>query len=215
MTDASPKTDTSPLYPGYDVMAKRDTPSWNEITRRVVETRLEVDDTPKFFSVDEFRILKALCDRIIPQPANRVHKVPLAGLVDRMLEQMKSIGYRKEGMPPMRDAWRRGLRALDEEAKLRFGAPFPELAAGRQDTLLELVQKGETRSPAWDGVPAKSFFKERVLHDVCVSYYTHPTSWNEIGFGGPAAPRGYVRMQYNKRDPWEAKEAKGGVHHDQ
>ena len=30
------------------------------------------------------------------------------------------------------------------------------------------------------------------------------------GFGGPANPRGYVRMYYDRRDPWEAAEAKPG-----
>jgi hypothetical protein len=41
-------------------------------------------------------------------------------------------------------------------------------------------------------------------------YYSHPHSWSEIGFGGPANPRGYVRMYYDRRDPWEAAEAKPG-----
>ena len=42
------------------------------------------------------------------------------------------------------------------------------------------------------------------------AYYAHPTAWNEIGFGGPASPRGYVRMGFDRRDPWEAAEAKPG-----
>ena len=37
------------------------------------------------------------------------------------------------------------------------------------------------------------------------AYYAHPSAWNEIGFGGPASPRGYVRMDFNRRDPWEAR----------
>jgi hypothetical protein len=41
-------------------------------------------------------------------------------------------------------------------------------------------------------------------------YYGHPTAWSEIGFGGPASPRGYVRMDFDRRDPWEAAEAKPG-----
>ena len=32
----------------------------------------------------------------------------------------------------------------------------------------------------------------------------------EIGFGGPASPRGYVRMNFDRRDPWEAVETKPG-----
>ena len=37
-----------------------------------------------------------------------------------------------------------------------------------------------------------------------------PTAWSEIGWGGPASPRGYVRLDFNERDPWEAAEAGGG-----
>src|SRR5262252_10658338 len=43
-----------------------------------------------------------------------------------------------------------------------------------------------------------------------VAYYMHPTAWSEIGWGGPASPRGYVRMDFDRRDPWEAAEAKPG-----
>ena len=31
-----------------------------------------------------------------------------------------------------------------------------------------------------------------------------------MGFGGPASPRGYVRMALDRRDPWEAAQAKPG-----
>ncbi len=49
-----------------------------------------------------------------------------------------------------------------------------------------------------------------MIADITHAYYAHPTAWNEIGFGGPASPRGYVRMQLDRRDPWEAAEAKPG-----
>jgi hypothetical protein len=59
-------------------------------------------------------------------------------------------------------------------------------------------------------MPPKGFYKQRLMHDLVMAYYSHPTAWNEIGFGGPASPRGYVRMGFNRRDPWEAVEAKPG-----
>jgi hypothetical protein len=66
------------------------------------------------------------------------------------------------------------------------------------------------RDVAWGDMPAAVFFKERLAHDILGAYYSHPTSWNEIGFGGPASPRGYVRMGADRRDPWEAAEAEPG-----
>ena len=57
-------------------------------------------------------------------------------------------------------------------------------------------------------MPPAIFFDQRLLHDIVLAYWSHPTAWNEIGWGGPASPRGYVRMGYDERDPWEAAEAR-------
>ena len=110
----------------------------------------------------------------------------------------------------MREAWRRGLAALDAEAKARHRLRFHELGPLEQDAILTAVQNGDVLEQAWHDLPPKGFFSKRVLHDIVSAYYAHPTSWNEIGFGGPASPRGYVRMYFDRRDPWEASEARPG-----
>jgi hypothetical protein len=50
-----------------------------------------------------------------------------------------------------------------------------------------------------------------VMRAVLAEFYSHPWAWNEIGFGGPAYPRGYMRLQPGPagRDPHEAIEAFG------
>ena len=58
-------------FPGYDVLSKRDTPSWNEVTREVIERRLATPREPRFFTASEWRTLEALCGRILPQPPDR------------------------------------------------------------------------------------------------------------------------------------------------
>ncbi len=50
------------------------------------------------------------------------------------------------------------------------------------------------------------FFKHHLLKQVVAIYYSHPAAWSEIGFGGPASPRGYARLGPDERDPWEAEE---------
>jgi hypothetical protein len=196
-------------FPGYDVLDKRDTPSWNDASRRAIDHRLALADEPRFLTPDEWRLLVALCDRIVPQPPDRP-RIPVAVLIDRKLQQDQGDGYRQASMPPLRQAWRQGLHALNEEARLRFGAGFLELAPGQQDALLELLAQNQVRSEAWHGLGAKAFFKGRALHDIGSSYYAFPESWNQIGFGGPASPRGYVRLDFNRVDPWEAVERKHG-----
>lgn len=198
-------------YPGYNVLDKRNTVSWNDQTRATIDKRLEIDpDRHLFFDEDEWRILRALCDRIVPQNVIRDLHAPLAAMIDAKMFHNSGDGYRYAELPPMREAWRRGLKALDAEAATVHRMRFHELDPLQQDAILTAVQNGEVRDRAWRDLPAKSFFTKRVLHDIVSAYYAHPRSWNEIGFGGPAGPRGYVRMNFNRRDPWEASEARPG-----
>lgn len=198
------------LYPGYDVLSKRDTPSWNEQTRRAIDRRLSVPDGPRFFTATEWQTLEALCRRIMPQPPDRP-PVPLPAYVDEKIRVGRAEGFRPATMPLQGEAWQRGLAALDEAAKETHGGRrFHELDPAEQDALLRRAQAGELSGPAWGGMPSKAFFESRVIHDVLNAYYSHPTAWNEIGWGGPASPRGYVRMGFDRRDPWEAAEAKPG-----
>jgi hypothetical protein len=198
-------------YPGYDVLNKRNSVSWNEQTRNVIDRRLAINpDRHRFFTAEEWVTLRALCDRIIPQTTMRPRPVPLAAMIDEKMFRNMRDGYRYAELPPMREAWRRGLAALDAEARAGYGRRFHDLGARQQDAILTSVQNGDVRDPAWRGLPSKSFFTKRVLHDIVSAYYAHPTSWNEIGFGGPASPRGYVRMNFDRRDPWEASESRPG-----
>ena len=32
------------------------------------------------------------------------------------------------------------------------------------------------------------------MRSMLAAFYSHPWAWNEIGFGGPAYPRGYARL---------------------
>ena len=193
-------------YPGYDVLSKWSGPSWNEQTRRVITRRLAIDPEPRFFTVAEFQTVIAIAARVVPQPATRP-PIPIAALVDRKLHARLSDGYRGTGMPRDWDAWRLGLKALDAEAKAAYGERFHRLAEGLQDVLLARMKSGELNTPEWGSMRPKEFFTRRMARDIVLAYYSHPTAWNEIGWGGPASPRGYVRLDFDDRDPWEAAEA--------
>ena len=45
------------------------------------------------------------------------------------------------------------------------------------------------------------------MRHITQAFYSHPWSWNEIGFGGPAYPRGYARLGIGQREWWEGAEA--------
>lgn len=203
------------LYPGYDVLDKRDTESWNAKTREVVAARLAVPREPRFFDAQEWAALNAAAARIVPQPVaghdGNGEPIPVAALLDQKLHENIRDGYRNAKLPPQREAWKRGLRALDAEARAAHGgAAFAALDGAQQDALLKRMQSGDLHDPAWEGMPPKLFFEHHLLRDTVYAYYSHPTAWSEIGFGGPASPRGYVRLPANLLDPWEAIEARPG-----
>ena len=59
-------------FPGYDVLAKRDSPSWNAQTRRVIDARLATNPgAHEFLDDTAWAALRALCERIVPQAPDR------------------------------------------------------------------------------------------------------------------------------------------------
>ncbi|MFP3707971.1 gluconate 2-dehydrogenase subunit 3 family protein [Paraburkholderia sp. SIMBA_009] len=212
---------TEGRYPGYDVLAKRDTPSWDAPTRRVIDERMRTHDAARWLGPSAWRALVALCECIVPQQTNAQARiaapaqnaegatiVPVAALVDGKLLEDRRDGFRDSRLPPLREAWRIGLAALDAESDRRHRHPFADIKPQQQRDLLIMLQRGEFHGRAWEGMPADVFFAKRVLHDICSAFYSHPAAWSALGFGGPANPRGYVRLVADRRDPWEAVEAR-------
>ena len=192
-------------YPGYDVLDKWDTASFNDITRAVLAERLEEVPERRFLDPHEWDLLHAVCDRLVPQP-ERATPVPIAPWIDHVLDRNRTNGTRYATIPPQRQAWRIALAAIDVEAENRFGRGFLALEAGQQDAILEAIIAGAAGGEHWQGLPPKKFVTDVMLKEVVGIYYVHPEAQSEIGFGGPAAPRGYVRLGSGRIDPWEAPE---------
>jgi hypothetical protein len=196
-------------YPGYDVLSKRDGLSWNDATRRTVAQRLSLPSEPRFFNQEQWQTLNALCACIVPQSGTD-EPVPLAAMLDFRLLSGRTDGFRRAGLPQQDEAWRRGLAALEAESRSAHLLPFRALGAEQQLALLRRWQTGGLRDVAWGDMSSQAFFQHRVLLDLAAAYYSHPHTWSQIGFGGPASPRGYVRMDFDRRDPWEAAQALPG-----
>jgi hypothetical protein len=195
----------------YDVLAKWDTPSWDDQTREVLRKRLTEVPVRRFFSDTEWLTLEAVCGRLVPQP-ERSDPIPIVPWIDEKLHHNRRDGFRYEDMPPLREAWRLGLEGIDHESRRRFGAAFRSLAEADQEAVLRAIQAGDVDSEVWARLPAQRFFTTVLLKEVVGEYYAHPVAWSEVGFGGPASPRGYVRLGPNQRDPWEAPEREQEAH---
>ncbi len=192
-------------YPGYDTLSQQD--FWDEATRRVVLAR--VHDVPpiRFFSAEQARLLDAICERVLPQDdRDEAHRVPIVNAIDDRLFSNRGYGYRYEHMPHDREAYRLGLEGIEAIARHLSGRPFLELQPIERDRVLKTLHDGRPPSgDAWQRMPAERFWL-LLMHDVCTAYYAHPYAWNEIGFGGPAYPRAYFRLENGEPEPWEVRE---------
>jgi hypothetical protein len=201
---------TQSRYPDYDVLAKWSSPDWDDQTREVVARRLHDIPPLRFFSAGERELLEAIVERIVPQPERSGRaRVPVVPWIDAKLHLDERDGYRYEGMPPQREAWRTGLEGIDQAAAAMFGGRhFIELDGAAQDEVLRSVERGAASGSAWETLPPSSFFNTMLCPTILRIYYAHPSAWSEVGYNGPSSPRGHMRIWEGGVDPWEAQESR-------
>jgi hypothetical protein len=194
-------------YPDYDVMEHAR--QWDHVTREVLVARVRDVPPVRFFDPVEATCLRAFCDVVMAQ--DREPRVPVFELVDAKLHDGKLDGFQHVGMPDDRDTWRIVARGLDEAA--RGGGA--ECFAGAGDKLRRAIvgrfATGELEGGAWDELASVATAWSVVMRAVLSEFYSHPWAFNEIGFGGPRYPRGYMRQGagLGGTDPDEAVEAFG------
>lgn len=193
-------------YPGFNTLSQQR--FWDAATRKVVLDRVERPPRPRFFTSDELPLVAAVCDRLLPQDdRDAAHRIPLVNYVDERLASGRIHGYRFDDMPPDTEAYRLGLRGIDLVATHMYGRPFVELGPKERDETLLTIHDGEPPAgdDIWAALPPNRFWT-LILGDVLEAYYAHPYAWDEIGFGGPAYPRGYMRLERGEPEPWEVRE---------
>jgi hypothetical protein len=132
-------------------------------------------------------VLRAALDRLIP-----VDDFP--GAVDAGVERsiVRQLAGDAREQAPLVSA---GLRALNAEAQVRFGATFAALGPTRQDEVLSAVEAGSVRA-TWS-VPPAVFFT-RLLELTNEGYYADTSEsgpvemigWRMIGYrSGPKPAR--------------------------
>jgi hypothetical protein len=192
-------------YPDYNVLDERD--HWDDVTRTVVLARVEDPPSIRFFTAQEALTLGAFCDVFMAQ--DRDPRVPVLNMVDAKLFDGKLDGYRRADMPDDRETWRRVAVGLDS-AVLQHGAfeSFAVAPSSVQHDIVDAFSRGDLRGVIWDSTPCAQAWAV-VTRAVLSEFYSHPWAWNEIGFGGPAYPRGYARLGAGQRESWEGAPASG------
>ncbi len=189
-------------YPSYDVLKEKE--QWDEHTREIVLKRLGPFPEKSFLKEHEAEMIYAIARHIVYDQRREILDY-VVHYLDNVLSSPMGENQRKVGTPEQKILLRRGLKATDDLAKKLYGAPFHKIDVQQQFSILDDIARGKAMtSEDWQGIPQKEFFK-KLSTEIVNAYYSHPTVWSEIGYGGPAYPRGYVRVEMGITDPWEAK----------
>ncbi len=192
-------------YPDFDVMEAQE--AWDPHTRDIVTRRLEAGKSLTALTPGEAALLESLLRHLLYE-----ERADILGFVvshfDKKVAERFGEGQRKAGVPEEDQLIRQGLIGLDDVAKHRHGQPWMELSVEEQVALVRELQSGSLEPVGMmAGLPQKELF-DKVLSLALEAYASHPQVWSEMGYGGPAYPRGYYRIEQGLRDPWEPQPAK-------
>lgn len=194
-------------YPGFRTWDQR--AFWDATTRDAIRRRMQEIPPLRFFDERQARLMTLLCAHMLPQDDRDArHRIPILPFIDQRLHEGRTPGYRFEAMPPDGDAYRLGLEAIEQMAHANHDRDFAALAWREQDVLLKSIHDAKPLPGAddvWQRMPIHRWWA-LVLQDIAEVYYAHPLAWDEIGFGGPAYPRGYMRLEDGRAEPWEVDE---------
>lgn len=171
-------------------------------TKKVLQQRLEkkMVDKPTFFSEEAFEVVKAVCNRLIPQK-DHVY-IDLAGILDTHLSENNGNGWRYNAMPPDQESFEKGVKGIDDAAEASFKKRFTALDEIQQDEILTAVQNGNVAGAVWQRVPANLFFEE-LLSRLVEIYYSHPLAKDTIGDVSFADAKGWQHIQLNEKEEQE------------
>ena len=188
-------------FPGFSVVGQAG--HWDDATRKVVLARLEPPKPLRYLPGALRPAGIALVSQLIDVDAD--FAFALLSSIDARLQDDKTDGWHFDDMPIDRDVWTRSLEGLDADSQQRDGVPFAELTEETQHDRLEALRTSDAAE--WHGMPPKRVW-DLWLRYVCTAYYAHPSAWDEMGFPGPAYPRGYKNPGIDSREPFEVKDTK-------
>lgn len=189
-------------YPDYDCLEH--VGHWDDLTRKVVLDRIEHVPERRFFTAAEAATLTAFCDVVLAQDAEP--RIPVLAFVDEKLAEGRLDGYQYADMPDDRETWRLVAKGLDESARSSGTASYADAPGDLQLAISDGFADGTLAGGVWETLDLERAWAV-VMRSVLAAFYSHPWAWNEIGFGGPAYPRGYARLGAGLSESWEGTEA--------
>jgi len=188
-------------FPGFDVATQAD--HWDAATRTKVLRRTQPPTAVRFFTEHEQATATALFDQLLDQRGEP--RIPVMNLVDARLADHETDGWHYDTMPTDDRAWRLTLAALDDDSQARHGRDFSGCEWDEQNAVLQAIQ--DLDAEAWHGMTASKVWSLWTRY-ACTAFYAHPLAWNEIGFDGPAYPRGYKNLGVDRLEGIEVRDAR-------
>ena len=189
-------------FPGFGILNQA--PHWDQVTKDLIEARVRTPPQAiTFFSANERGCARALLNDLTGQDRDDA-PVPVTRMVEARLAAGETDGWRYADMPEDGQAWRDTLGYLDADAQDRCGTSFAEAAEADRHRLIQAVQ--DLSGEDWHGLPAKHVWSLWTRY-ACTALYAHPDVWAEMGFPGPAYPRGYKNIGVDKLEPYEVRDA--------
>src|SRR5262245_27496490 len=194
-------------YPDFDVLAPEVVDTWDEVTRAVVLARLDPPSEFRFFRPEEVPTARAFCDLVMAQ--DEEPRVPVLELLDRKYAEGRLDGFQYADMPDDRDAWHLLLEGLDHADGRNGRERFTDLEPEPQEASCREFQAGARHGGPWERLNVGQAWS-RALRGIVSEFDSHPWAWNEIGYGGPAYPRGFMRMgDISQQEPFETPDQVG------
>lgn len=187
-------------FPGFDVLSQRR--HWDSVTAELITARTGPPPEPSFFTDAERSAAAALLNQLTGQCEEPLG-VPVLEMVDARLAAGETDGWRYADMPEDGQAWRDTLGYLDKDAHARCGTSFAEAPGRDQAAIIQAVQD----ATEWHGMSAARVWSLWTRY-ACTAFYAHPHAWSEMGFPGPAYPRGYKNLGVGRLEPFEVGDAR-------
>ncbi|WP_240041001.1 gluconate 2-dehydrogenase subunit 3 family protein [Paenibacillus ginsengarvi] len=176
---------------------------WDDHTQTIVTSRLKTNEGFQFFTSAEAEMVGRISSLLVNDETPDVLQFVVAH-IDQTLHQSPGESQRKPGVPAASALVRTGLQAIEQGAQSVYGSSYMNLDIAEQKRYLQHISESIAEpQKVWTTVPQQELFK-KIQNLTVEAYCSHPKIWSEIGYAGPAYPRGYVRTQLGQLDPWEA-----------
>ncbi|WP_440874291.1 gluconate 2-dehydrogenase subunit 3 family protein [Thalassotalea sp. PLHSN55] len=188
-----------------------------QLPRPLAMAAAAASSKPEILTAMEWQTLEAMTACIIPtdhQPGAK--EANCVNFIDKALANEDAAAI------PL---YKSGLASANLEAKHRFNKRFEQLNLEQQNSLLSLLEKGETKAWPSEAVPVQMFFETMRVHTV-IAFLAAPkyggnqnfAGWQVVGYpGNEHHMGGYREGQISGKDAiipiWERTGGSGGHHH--